>query len=99
MSSSHARGAHDLQRFGRDLGADAVPADDPDPMGHWLLPFRSGSGHEKTAHAGVDGWSERRCGVRLSNDDDREVHGHEAYQDRSRSQRCQTTYGPRDRRT
>src|SRR5467141_384091 len=43
-----------------------------------VRPFRNGLGHEKTAHAGVDGWSERRDGVRLSNDDDREVHEHEA---------------------
>ena len=42
-------GAHDVQRDRRHLGADAVAADDPDPMGHKM------SLHEKTAHTGVDG--------------------------------------------
>src|SRR5437588_411317 len=32
--------------------------------------------HEKTAHVGVDGCSERRCGVRLLNNDDREIQRH-----------------------
>ena len=46
--------AHDLQRFRCYLGADAVPADDPDPMGHERS-FRKWFSHEKTVHAGVDG--------------------------------------------
>ena len=64
MVERDARRAHDLQRFRGHLGADAVPADDPDPMGHGHVSL-----HEKTAHAGVDGEANAKDGVRLRNDD------------------------------
>ena len=47
-------GGHDLAGLGHHLGADAVAADDPDPMGHcaFLSAARTCAHKRTTAHRG-----------------------------------------------